>query len=209
LKENITDNDAKLLLKESIINNDVKLLLKENITDNDAKLLLKENITANDAKLLLKESIINNDAKLLLKENITANDAKLLLKANISYVDTIQTNLITSINAGAHNLSTNYYNKTSIDSIKSEIDASLLTKADKSDTYTKAQVNTIQTNLATSLNNTNDYLNLLVDDLDDNYYTKTEINSGYYNKTEIDTTFTNLIDSAPTNLDTLKEIATA
>ena len=222
LKENIIENDAKLLLKankiyvddqlalkESITANDAKLLLKENITDNDAKLLLKENITTNDAKLLLKESIINNDAKLLLKENITSNDAKLALKADKTYVDTIQTNLITSINAGALNLSTNYYNKTSIDSIKSEIDASLFTKADKSDTYTKAQVNTIQNNLATSLNNTNDYLNLLVDDLDDNYYTKTEIDTGYYNKTEIDTTISNLIDSAPTNLDTLKEIATA
>jgi hypothetical protein len=235
LKENVTTNDAKLILKENITANDAKLLLKENILDNDAKLLLKESIINNDAKLLLKANKIYVDEQLALKEGITANDAKLLLKADktyvdeqlatketilnnntklslksdISYVDTLGTNLTYSINAGALNLSTNYYNKTSIDAIKTGIDLSLSNKADKSDTYTKAQVNTIQNNLATSLNNTNDYLNSTIDDLDDNYYTKTEIDTGYYSKTEIDTTFSNLIDSAPTNLDTLKEISLA
>ena len=184
--------------------NDIKTIL------NNTDISLQNQITAdvnNLANNYHTKTYVNDE--LATKETILNNNTKLELKSNISYVDTLGTNLTYSINAGALNLSTNYYNKTSIDAIKTGIDVSLSNKADKADTYTKAQVNTIQTNLATSLNNTNDYLNILVDDLDDNYYTKTEINTGYYSKTEIDTTITNLIDSAPTNLDSLKEIATA
>jgi hypothetical protein len=209
LKSDKTYVDTQLNLKSDKTTVEASLLLKSDKTYVDTQLNLKSDKTYVDTQLNLKSDKTYVDEQLATKETILNNNTKLGLKADISYVDTLGTNLTYSINAGALNLSTNYYNKTSIDAIKTGIDVSLSNKADKSDTYTKAQVNTIQTNLATSLNNTNDYLNSTIDDLDDNYYTKTEINSGYYNKTEIDTTFTNLIDSAPTNLDTLKEIATA
>ena len=90
---------------------------------------------------------------------------------------------------------TNYYNKT-------EVDSNLLLKADKLTTYTKTEVDS----------------NLLLKSDKLTTYTKTEVDSNLllksdklttYTKTEIDTLFNNLIDAAPTVLNTLNELAVA
>ena len=100
------------------------------------------------------------------------------------------------------NISNNYYTKTIVDSslnrIRTDYDSSLNTNY-YTKTFVDSSLNRIRTDYDSSLNA--------------NYYTKTfvdnNLNLNYALKTYVDTQIGNLINSAPTTLNTLSEIATA
>jgi len=154
------------------------------------------NSKANQATTYTKSEV---DTALLTKVDLTTYNTEKVLKADISnvyYKNVLYTKTeVNTLLGNKFNSSdiSNYYTKTEIDTTfglyynKIYIDTLISDYYNKS--YIDGQISTINTNINTKLN-----ANAIND---------------YYTKVEVDTQFSNLIDSAPDALNTLKELADA
>jgi len=114
-------------------------------------------------------------------------------------VSTIENNLALKAN------SADVYTKSSMDTVISGINSTLDNKADSSDVYTKAEVDAL---IPEDINMSNYYTKDQVDDEIDGAITELNLSS-YAPISYVDTRVASLVNTAPSTLDTLKELADA